>query len=59
MSLRERVADLTKVVGDALAGQASVTVDERLQIRPVEELHDVIERAFIGHAEVVDVDGVR
>ena len=57
--LGQRVAHLPQQVDGPLGRQRAEPLDQRVQVEPVQQLHHVVERAVVGHAEVVELDGVR
>ena len=57
--LLERFADLGHEVHHARGRQWSESADEAVEVEPLEQLHDVVERAVVRNAKVVQLDGVR
>ena len=57
--LLQRLAGLAEQVNGALRGHRAEPLDQRLQIEPVQQLHDEEEGSVVGHPEIVQTDGVR
>ena len=56
---RQRVADLLQEVDGALGGDGAEARHERVQVVPVQELHDVVEGRVFGDSEIEQLNGVR
>src|SRR5262249_33078220 len=59
MRVVERGADLLQEVDGALGRNRPETLDQGLEVHSVEELHDVVQRAIVGDAKIVELHGVR
>jgi len=57
--LAERVTRVPQELKRPLGGNGPETIHEIFQVEAVEQLHHVVERPVVGHAEVVELDRVR
>jgi len=58
VGLGQRLAHLPEDINDPRGGKGPVLLDQRLQVAPFEQFHDVVEGAVVGGAEVIYADGV-
>ena len=57
--LGQGLAHLAEEVNGAIGPERPVTLDERVHVQAVEQLHDVVERPVGRNAEIVQLDRVR
>ena len=55
----ERIAHLTQNVNHPSAWQRTLLAHQSLEVHSLEKLHHQVERAILGHAEIVELHGVR